>query len=160
MKDTLFDVSPAPDSHPKSTPRRKELNQGAVIEAESIRDARDSFELPPQHPLIGTIDHTYQCSRLGCEAQCSDILEEDGREWLIACAFCSATQWVPVIKGHIQPKPKEFRFSGGRCGGMTLAEAAAEPHGLEYIAWAAENAPHAEVRAECRKHIDSAPVVS
>ena len=110
-------------------------------------------------PILGTIDHTYQCTRPSCGAECNDILEEVGKEWLIMCAFCGLMQWVPVIRGFLKPKPVEFRFRDGRFEGLTLAQAAAEPKGSEYLSWAVKSHPRQDVRDEVKTYLDAFGVV-
>jgi len=105
-------------------------------------------------PRIGTIDHTYTCS--ACEAQAHDILHEARGVWHLECAFCGATQRAHAIAGHIKPKAVEFVFRGGRCEGMTLAEAAATPRGADYLAWCRDSHDRQEVRDVCKKYLDLA----
>lgn len=108
---------------------------------------------PPRPiPLIGTIDHTYTC--LACEAQAHDILHEARGVWHLECAFCGATQRAHAIAGHLQPKAVEFVFRGGRCEGMTLAEAAATPRGADYLIWCRDSHERQEVRDVCKKYLD------
>jgi hypothetical protein len=106
-------------------------------------------------PILGTIDHTYRCTRPSCGAECNDILEEVGKEWLIMCAFCGLVTKVPSIRGFLQPKPAEFRFHDGLFEGMTPAEAAVEPRGAEYLSWAAANDPRAPVRQAVKTYLDA-----
>lgn len=106
-------------------------------------------------PILGTIDHTYQCTRPSCGAECNDILEDVGKEWLIMCAFCGLVTRVPSIRGFLQPKPAEFRFRDGLFEGMTPAEAAAEPRGQEYLAWAVTGDPREPVRQAIKTYLDA-----
>lgn len=103
--------------------------------------------------VLGTIDDVYQCSR--CQAFAQDILTDDNREWLIACAFCGAMQWVKEIKGHLKPKPEEFRFRDGLFAGKTPAEAALERRGREYLEWASASHPRPSVRQAVKTYLDS-----
>lgn len=154
MKDTLFDIS---GEHPKSSPRRKVLTDAPLIEAEFIEGIpRKTIQMPS--PILGTIDHTYQCTRPSCGAECSDILDMVGREWLIMCAFCGLMQWVPLIRGFLQPKPAEFRFRDGRFEGLTPAEAAVDPKGSEYLAWAVKSHPRQNVRDAVKTYLDASSV--
>lgn len=151
MKDTLFDLS---SEHPKSSPRRKTLAVAPQLEADFIESIpRKAIQAPS--PILGTIDHTYRCTRPSCGAECSDIIEVAGREWLIMCAFCGLMQWVPVIRGFLKPKPAEFRFRDGRFEGLTLAQAAAEPKGAEYLSWAVKSHPRQDVRDEVKTYLDA-----
>lgn len=106
-------------------------------------------------PILGTIDHTYQCTRPSCGAECNDILEDVGKEWLIMCAFCGLVTRVPSIRDFLQPKPAEFRFRDGLFEGMTPAEAAAEPRGQEYLAWAVTGDPREPVRHAIKTYLDA-----
>ena len=151
MKDTLFDIS---RDHPKSSPRRKTLAVYPQLEADFIGDIpRPAIQTPS--PILGTIDHTYRCTRPSCGAECSDIIDMAGREWQIMCAFCGLIQWVPVIRGFLQPKPAEFRFRDGRFEGLSPAEAAAQPKGPEFLAWAVKSHPRQNVREEVKTYLDA-----
>lgn len=109
-------------------------------------------------PILGTIDHTYRCTRPSCGAECNDIIDEVGREWLIMCAFCGLMTRVPVIRGFLQPKPAEFRFRDGLFEGLTPAEAAAEPRGQEYLAWVVAGDPREPVRQAVKTYLDASSV--
>ena len=151
MKDTLFDLF---REHPKSSPRRKALAIAPQLEADFIGDIPQPAIQTPS-PILGTIDHTYRCTRPSCGAECSDIIDMVGREWQIMCAFCGLIQWVPVIRGFLQPKPAEFRFRDGRFEGLTPAEAAAQPKGSEFLAWAVKSHPRQNVRDEVKTYLDA-----
>jgi hypothetical protein len=143
----LFDTSPD-----EPTRTRKSRRPAAVAVApEPVDPAGWTLPVVPT-ALLGRIDDHYECRR--CEAKAHDILAEDGREWWVACAFCGLMSWEKAVAGHLKPKAKEFVFSDGRFAGKTLSEAAAEPRGLEYIRWAAENHKRPTVRQVCRNHLD------
>lgn len=110
--------------------------------------------------MLDRIDGHFTCIDSRCGADAHDIVEEDGLQWKIECAFCGTGQRVRGIRGHIQQKTQEFRFADGRFEGLTVAEAAAEPRGLEYVQWAAANHKRPAVRDACKTHIDAQPVAS
>lgn len=147
----LFEVEPQ-----KSSGQRKP-KKAAPVEADPAA-VPSKYAPATARPdvAIGTIDDdTYACPHPQCGAGAHDILLEDGREWLIACAFCGSMQWVKAIKGHIQPRPEEFRFRDGRFAGMTPAEASKEPRGADYLAWAAQNHPRQAVRDAVKTYLDA-----
>lgn len=139
----------APD---EPTKKRKGRKAAAVVVAEPPAEpAAWSLPVVPT-ALLGRIDDHYECRR--CEAKAHDILAEDGKEWWVACAFCGLMSWERAVAGHLKPKGKEFVFSDGRYAGKTLSETAADPRGLDYLRWAAENHKRPTVREVCRTHLD------
>ena len=106
---------------------------------------------PPQPALkaLGRLDHTHGCVDERCRGSAHDILHEDGGQWLIQCCFCLTCQWVPVIKGHLEPKSTEFQFRDGRFAGLTIDEAVALPRGLDYVLWAAREHKRPAVKTAC-----------
>ena len=147
----LFDVEP--------TVKKKPKRPAAVPEVVDEHDAVALKYAPPSpraDVAIGTIDDdTYRCSHPACGAGAQDILQEHGKEWLIACAFCGTMQWVKVIAGHLTPRTEEFRFRDGRFAGMTPAEASREPRGPDYLSWAAESHPRPAVREAVKSYLDA-----
>lgn len=143
----LFDTSPD-----EPTRKRKGKKAAAAVVAEPA--AKPASWTLPVIPTVtlGRIDGHYQCHR--CDAQAHDILIEDRKEWLVGCAFCGLMSWEKAVAGHLKPKSKEFVFSDGRYAGKTLSEAAADPRGLDYLRWAAENHKRPTVRDVCRTHLD------
>jgi hypothetical protein len=147
----LFDISPDEPAKKKS-PRSQSRGSLPEPKEESLKTPFLYREIAGR---LGTIDDdTYACNHPACYAGAHDILLEDGKEWLIACAFCGSMQWVKAIADHLKPKPEEFRFRDGLFAGMTPAEAASEPRGLDYLSWAAENHPRPAVRDAVKKHLD------
>ena len=98
---------------------------------------------------LGRLDEGHECADSTCRGTAHDILHEDGGSWLIQCCFCNTAQWVPVIKGHLEPKQDEFVFRDGRFAGMTIDEAVALPRGVEYVIWAAKEHKRPAVKAAC-----------
>jgi len=147
----LFDVSPTelPDSRKKAS--KKAFSQ-PVSEA-----AGDPIFLPSQRELriIGRIDHTYTCERAQCGAQCHDIIAEDRGDWLLECCFCGQWQWAASVDGVLDTGAEAFAFRDGRFSGMTVEEASAQDHGLEYIKWAAKSHKREAVRLACQSWLDS-----
>lgn len=153
---TLFDISP--DEPTKKRGARAKGRREVAPAQEPEKTPFYSRELPPRAVLpIGTIDHTYKCLDQKCQAEFSDILLEESREWLLQCAFCGTMQWVPVIRGHLKPKEREFTFNDGRFAGLTVAEAFRSPRGEEYVAWASREHKRPAVRAACKTFLDSRP---
>jgi hypothetical protein len=150
----LFDISPAepPDSKKKAV--KKAVSQPA---AEVVSEP---IFLPAQRELriIGRIDHTYACERARCGAQCHDIIAEDMGDWLLECCFCGQWQWAPAVEGVLDTGSEEFRFRDGRFSGMTVEEASAQEHGLDYIKWAAQSHKREAVRLACISWLDSSSV--
>lgn len=148
----LFDISPDEPVKKKST---RSQSRGSPPEAKN-----ESLKTPLLYREIagrlGTVDDgTFACTHPRCGAGAHDILLEDGKEWLIACAFCGSMQWVKAIKGHLKPAPEEFRFRDGLFAGMTPAEASREPRGADYLSWAAESHPRPAVREAVKAYLDS-----
>jgi hypothetical protein len=81
----------------------------------------------------------------------ADIDETNRKKpaWLIQCCFCNTSQWVAVIKGHLETKPTEFQFHDGRFAGLTIDEAAAHPRGMDYVQWAAKEHKRLAVKTAC-----------
>jgi len=104
--------------------------------------------------ILGKIDGQHACADESCGSDVHDIIEEDGLHWRIECAFCGTIQRVRGIRGHLQPKQQEFRFSDGRFEGMTPAEAASAPNGMIYLQWAAKSHKRPAVRAACKTYLD------
>lgn len=146
MKDTLFDVGERrkkrPVARPEQTPERP------------FEPAykRDFVAVLP----IGKIDDTYACIDDACGAECHDIISEDGGQWYVECAFCGSGQGVRALREKAPQKEGEFVFRDGRCAGKTIAQAASDPFGLDYLRWAAQSHPRPTVREACRKHLDHA----
>ena len=146
----LFDKSPEEPTRLAKRPRPAAVaDAGATaVEVQAPRPLPQRAILP-----IGTIDHTYACPDERCQAECNDILHEDGRHWLIQCAFCGLARWVPVIKGHLKPREEGFVLRDGRFAGLTLPEVEQRPRGLDYLRWAAESHPRPMVREAAKKHL-------
>jgi hypothetical protein len=150
----LFDVSPENPTRKRAPQKRTGAPQSV---SETVSEKTPSYigNCPTrQIPVIGTIDHTYDCADGACGTQCHDIVHEAGGEWYLTCAFCGTSQWAKAIKGHLQPKAAEFVFRDGRFAGMTLPEAAAQPRGLDYIAMTAKSHKRPAVREACQAHLD------
>lgn len=104
--------------------------------------------------ILGKIDDVHACADASCGATAMDVIQEDGLHWRVECAFCGTGQRVQAIRGHLQPREAEFRFTDGRFAGMTPAEAAAQPNGMIYLNWAARSHRRPAVRDACRSHLD------
>lgn len=141
----LFEITPEEPSKRRKA-RRPEPAAQALPEP-----AAATVSLPTE--ILGKIDDHYECHR--CGGRCHDILLEDAKDWFVACAFCGLMSWEKAVKGHLKPKAKEFVFADGRFAGRTVAEAAAEPNGMEYLRWAAGSHKRPTVREVCKNHLDS-----
>ena len=135
----LFDVSPTEDGGRKSSRKRHHVVDDTQPEPEpAFVHAPKRYEAGFQ-PIIGTIDHTYDCSDAACGTQCHDILREEKGCWYVVCAFCGTGQWVEalVVKEKKQAKPQDgaFRLQGGRFPGMTLDEVSVLDDGVGCIRW-------------------------
>lgn len=147
----LFDTSPDEPTRLPKRPRQAAVAAGPEAGAAEVKTPRP---LPQRAILpIGTIDHTYACPDSLCQAECHDILHEEGRHWLIQCAFCGLAHWVPVIKGHLKPREEGFVLRDGRFAGLTLPEVERQPRGPDYLRWAADSHPRPVVRDAVKKHL-------
>jgi len=148
----LFDIAPQddPGSAPKAKGRKK--RPPAPPEPPPTQASCGLPAILSRPPIIlGRLDDIVECHR--CGASCMDIVEEDGREWMIECCFCGLKQWHPSIQGHLKPKEKGFVFADGRFAGSTVEEAFATPRGREYVEWAAREHKRPSVRDACSKFL-------
>jgi hypothetical protein len=147
----LFDTSPIEDDDgKKKRPSKRKAGEPAAPEPAPIDDALAAILARPA-VILGRLDGHVECHR--CSAACRDIVEEAGDEWLIECAFCGLKEWSPAIEGHLKPKDGGFVFRDGRFAGKTIEEAAADPRGADYIAWAASEHKRPSVREACQKFL-------
>ena len=154
----LFDTSPTEDEDSKT--RKKSRKKAAVaVDAPEPAGADDHLASILSRPavILGRLDNHVACHR--CLASCHDIVEDDGREWLIECAFCGLKEWSPAIEGYLKPREVGFVFRDGRFAGKTIEEAADDPRGKEYIAWAAAEHKRPMVREACQKFLLTADTV-
>ena len=140
----LFDTSPEP----------KKTKRVAAPQSPAAEPYRPIYISPPER--LGTYDDA-PCADSNCHGSASDILDELRGQWLLECCFCGTKQWVPAIKGHLEPRQEEFRFRDGRFAGLTIAEASREPRGPDYLKWAAESHPRPMVREAVKTWIASHP---
>lgn len=146
----LFDVAP---EEPTRRKRNATRMQTAPVEPVVTLIKREvSAAIRP----LGRLDHTHECVDDRCRGSAHDIIHEDRGEWMIQCCFCHTCQWVPVIAGHLTPRPEAFTFRDGRFAGLTIDEAVEQPHGREYVAWAAQEHKRDAVRKACQTWLDSA----
>ena len=144
----LFDIPPEETPKKRARARMEAPPPALVQDAEKTPYYMGQTAAAVIHP-IGTIDHTYECADVRCQGTAHDILHEEMGEWLLGCCFCNSTQWVPVIRGHLEPKPAEFQFRDGRFAGLTIDEAASQPRGMDYVAWAAREHKRQAVKTAC-----------
>lgn len=150
----LFDISP---EEPQKRRAARAPIQTGPNQPEKGNSAHSSREAAATVEIIAKIDDHFTCADESCGSSAHDIIGEDGGEWAIECAMCGTGQRVRAIKGHIQPKPKEFQFNDGRFAGLTLSETAERPRGLDYLRWAAESHPRQSVQDSCRTWLASHP---
>jgi|688.fasta_scaffold1660620_1 hypothetical protein len=147
--DTLFDVTPTEPTAAKK-PRRKVVPPQAEVQEPEKKPYLYKGNQPVRAiKALGTLDEGHECADSTCRGTAHDILHEEHGEWLIQCCFCNTAQWVPVVKGHLEPKEDEFVFRDGRFSGLSIDEAVALPRGLEYVVWAAKEHKRPAVKAAC-----------
>ncbi len=149
----LFDTAPDrdEDSKKRGSKRRSRPATPAVAEPEVVVPAGLS---EGQYILkeIATIDDAV-CS--SCHGKLWDILDAHRGEWHVQCVFCGMLLWRPAVPGYLPEVKPEFRFRDGRLAGMTTAQAAAVPRGVDTMRIYAETHEDSETRDECRKWLDS-----
>jgi hypothetical protein len=157
---TLFDVSPDEPTRNRR-PKKPKAEPAAVVAAASPSTAT---VVPAAAPALGRLDEGVECIDQNCQGTAHDIIEEGQHDlsglgamepaWLVECCFCGCARWTRPIKGHLKPVEKAFLFRDGRFAGMTPAQAALQPRGLDYLRWAAQSHPRPTVREACGKHLD------
>lgn len=149
----LFDTSPIEDQDSKKkrpSKRKAAAPEPAPPEPAPVDDALAAILNRPA-VILGRLDNHVACHR--CLAACHDIVDDDGKEWLIECAFCGLKEWFPAIEGYLKPKEVGFVFRDGRFAGRTIEEAAADPRGMDYITWASKEHKRPSVREACEKFL-------
>jgi hypothetical protein len=152
---TLFDL-PQDDPKPRRMVRAKSTT--AVEKEQHTFAPTGTIDAPVK--ILGWLDHGHECVDERCRGSAHDIIceglsdiDNNGRKkpaWLIQCCFCGTSQWVPVIKGHLEPKPAAFTFPDGRFAGLTIDEAATRPQGVDCIRlWATTGHRRPEVKTAC-----------
>lgn len=150
---TLFDISPDEPQRRRAARARKK-DAPPLAENAEVKKAPFIYRQSPIKAL-GRLDHAHECVDSLCRGSAHDIIHEDRGEWMIQCCFCHTCQWVPVIKGHLSPKAEAFVFRDGRFAGLSIDETAEQPHGLEYVSWAASEHKREAVRKACKTWLDS-----
>ena len=143
----LFDISPGdlPDSKKKRGSRKAAAAEDKPVEKPFVIDL--SSRSSATH---GRCDGTHTCPDERCGSTTHDITHIDRGAWRIECAFCGTGQWVEA-----EETVGEFRFPNGRFEGHTVAEAAAQKNGLQYIRFVAEKDQSQAVRDACQTWLDS-----
>lgn len=147
----LFDVSP--DEPVRSARARKKVAPPPAEKQEV--EKRPYYIGQTAIKALGRLDGIHACADAACGGTAHDILHESNGDWLIQCFACNTCQWVPVIKGHLAPKPEAFVFRDGRFSGLSIDEAVEQPHGREYVAWAAKEHKRDAVKKACQTWLDS-----
>lgn len=144
----LFEIAPdEPEKARKSRPAKKPEPE------ESEAGFEPSFTVchGPREFLGKADQHDIECIDENCRGTAHDIVDDDGKVWLIQCAFCGTGQYVKARKTESAPAGAVFRLADGRFSGLSLDEAAGEPFGLEYIEWATTGHKRPAVREACKK---------
>jgi hypothetical protein len=152
----LFDTSPQEPVNKKAG--RKQRVKEAPITAPGMPLPPASAAAPAP---LGVLDDSVACVDSRCRAQCHDIIDEIRGQWFIECVFCGTGQWVPAVRGHL-PEPVaggDFVLRGGRFDGRTIAAAARDPRGMDYLRWAAKEHPRPAVQKACETYLASIPIV-
>lgn len=142
----LFDISP------EDVPDSKKKRSGRKAAAED-KPAEKTFVIDVSNrssAIHGKCDGEYVCPDERCGSTTHDITHIDRGAWRIECVFCGTGQWVEA-----QETAGEFRFPDGRFEGLTVAEAAAQKNGLQYVRFVAEKDPSQGVRDACQTWLDS-----
>jgi hypothetical protein len=153
----LFDTFPEESQKRRG---RKQATKAEPAEQPAVRSPLLPVSTEAQKPL-GTLDAGVPCIDSTCLAECHDVTDEDRGQWRLECCFCGTGQWIKAIPGHL-PEPAEggdFVFRGGRCDGLTIAEAARTARGIDYIKWAAKEHPRPAVKTACEKWLASSGTV-
>lgn len=145
MNTLLFDTSEEV-AKTKKKPRRDEPDALPATPAPATTVAVAA------QPAIGTADDLFVCVDSRCKSGGFDVLAEDRGNWFIECIFCGTGQWVrkPRTTHQGESSQEVFRFLGGKHPGKTIDEVAAEPHGLDYIRWAAADHKRQAVKDACK----------
>lgn len=100
------------------------------------------------------IDDKFPCADAACGASCHDLLDDYRGEWLLQCCLCGTMQTVRAIPGFFKPAER-FVFASGLFAGMTTAEVAEQPRGVEYLEWAAKNHPSQAAQVASKSRLDA-----
>lgn len=154
MSDTLFDTTPERDRDvgKKKPARRHRTTAPPPAEADlpaALPTRRDGEFILER---AGVVEDEVCPS---CGASRWDILDVHRGEWRVQCDGCGLLLWRPEIPGHIQEKAPEFRFRDGRLAGLTPAEAAEQPRGLDTMRLYARSHADESVREACRSFLDT-----
>jgi hypothetical protein len=153
----LFDTSAD-----EPTRRKARARKAARPETETEPPKNALLNIGKSAPApLGVLDDSVACVDSRCQAQCHDIIDEVRGQWFLECVFCGTGQWVPAVRGHL-PEPVaggDFVLRGGRFDGRTIAAAARDPRGMDYLRWAAKEHPRPAVQKACETYLASIPVV-
>lgn len=149
----LFDTSPEEPEKKKAGRRAKAVPPPA--EEAPVHQKAPSILANRPSAILGKIDGHYQCLDETCLSEAFDIVDEYRGEWLVECAVCGTGLRTKAIAGYLKDRGEGFVFNDGRFAGLTVAEAAAQPRGMDYVTWASSEHPRQAVRDACKKHLDS-----
>lgn len=159
----LFDLS---GDSPEDTQTKKRGSRRAAATEE-----RSPEPLPPAPtprraaPRIGVTDgEPCEGRAFGqpCLSTAWDIVAENRGRWHVACAVCGDERWVPAIPGTLpkRDESEEFVLRDGRFAGLTLAEAAEDPSGIDVLRVYARKHASEDVRKAVSRFLDSRPSVA
>lgn len=155
----LFDLTG--DSPEDVQPRRKGRRRAAAAEAVAVVEETPPAATPPRvlRPIGKTDGEPCDGRAFGepCLSTVWDILAEEGDRWLVGCWVCGGERWMAAVPGvlPVQDESSTFVLRAGRFAGMSLADVAREPRGLDTLKIYAQKHQSATVMATVRKYLDS-----
>lgn len=148
----LFDMTADDTTAPEdATPRRGRRGPRPSPVADSPAESAVVAPALPARAIrpLGDIEGA-PCD---CGTSLWEIMDEWRGEWKVECWACYRRRKMAVVVGHLKPR-SDFTLRDGRFAGMTLDEAAREPHGLEVLRVYASGHKRPEVREAVRKFLD------
>ena len=147
----LFDThdDPVDDKKRKRSPARPVVEEAAAA-------VEPFWARPAVQPVsLGQIEDVFTCADESCGSGLHEIIDERAGAWSLLCMFCGTGQSVKAIRGYLKPKEDEFVFQTGDYAGLPISSVAADPRGLAYIEWAAEEHKSQPVKDACKKYLDA-----
>lgn len=147
----LFDMTADETTAPEdASPRRGRRGPKPSPAAESPAAVAPA-PAPPARAIrpLGDIE----ADPCDCGTSLWEIVDEWRGEWAVECWACYRRRKMAVVVGYLKPR-SDFTLRDGRFAGMTLDEAAEEPHGLEVLRVYASGHRRPEVREAVRKFLD------
>lgn len=145
----LFDIAP---DEPESAKRGRRKPEPTSAPAAAFAPVVQRPAATSPVTFLGAADFDdLLCADERCGATAHDVIDEQGRSWLVACAFCGTGQWVQARGRARQDEGEVFRFSSGRFSGFSIEETAGMENGREYIECAAGSHKHQAAREACQR---------